>query len=138
MLDTEYILMVNPNGPLLHCNQKGLSIDFGWPKELNRAERQLSSLKGASSAPETTHGCKVETKEEEAEVYQDRLACAGVRELENMTLNTQKWQLWPKYMLANVGKQGFIDLGDVSDSDVSIHVPRLSLAMVSIQPPLAI
>ena len=55
-----------------------------------------------------------------------------------MTLNTQKWQLWPKYMLANVGKQGFIDLGDVSDSDVSIHVPRLSLAMVSIQPPLAI
>jgi hypothetical protein len=49
-----------------------------------------------------------------------------------MTLNTQKWQLWPKHMLANVGKTGIVDLGDASDSDVSVHVPRLSRAIVSI------
>lgn len=105
---------------------------------MSRAERQLVSLKSedtahlASSAPETTHRCKVEPKEEDAESYQDRLACAGVRELEQMTLNTQKWQLWPKHMLANVGKTGIVDLGDASDSDVSVHVPRLSRAIVSI------
>ena len=126
-----YILMANPNGPILHGNQKSISIDFGRPEELHRAERQLSSLKSedtaraASPAPETTHQCKVEPKEED-EQYQDRLACAGVRELEQMNLNTQKWQLWPKHMLATVGKRCFVDLADASDSDVSIHVPRLS------------